>query len=526
MKISISGSAYTSADVDYTYDDAYQLTGEIRTGGNSYSQYLYYDNSGNRTKKTLNQTDTVYVYNAADQLTSETTGGTTTTYEYDPNGALTRSDDGTTVKAYSYDYDGYLTAFDTTGTDNDATYTYDADKRRVAKTVDSDTTKYFLAGANVIADYDGSDTLVATYVTPALDDNVSLTTGGSTYYYMKDGLGSIRNLIDANEATQNTYDYYAFGKELGSWSETVTNRYTYTAREHDPESEQYYYRARYYDGNGHFIRRDPARSDIGLYVYVDSMPIGRIDPWGLAWVEAEKARHRKPHELTAFPTDWAAWGSEGDYWQDFPEDVSGKIKRLEQLAWLSGPDAEKAVSYFLGGGGSNMNPFLETTFNYLKMLSEEAETRDAYIEQAKQAMRAAETIYSSKPQSKLKLPASFKMINNVEAYAGQVHTRNWKSAVGRFSLSAVATVRAFYMGDAARCIRTYDVDLDIRAQDWWNARQGGNYANELVHKIYRWKAGSWYFHSGQVAVQLHWQDWPGSKEKAIDGLREFLQIQH
>jgi hypothetical protein len=104
--------------------------------------------------------------------------------------------------------------------------------------VDSDTTKYFLAGANVIADFDGSNTLLATYVTPGLDANLSQTRSGSTYYYLKDGLGSIRNLLDSNEATQNTYDYYAFGKELGSWTENITNRYTYTAREYDEESEQ------------------------------------------------------------------------------------------------------------------------------------------------------------------------------------------------------------------------------------------------------------------------------------------------
>ncbi|MCD6404587.1 MAG: hypothetical protein J7M19_02030 [Planctomycetes bacterium] len=43
---------------------------------------------------------------------------------------------------------------------------------------------------------------------------------------MADGLGSVRNLIDANEVTQNTYDYYAFGKELGSWTENNRPRYS------------------------------------------------------------------------------------------------------------------------------------------------------------------------------------------------------------------------------------------------------------------------------------------------------------
>jgi len=134
----------------------------------------------------------------------------------------------------------------------------------------------------VIADYDGDDVLVATYVTPGLDANLSVTRSGSTYYYLKDGLGSIRNLVDSNETTQNMYDYYAFGKALGDWTENVTNRYTYTAREWDQESGQYYYRARYYAGGGRFLSRDPELQGTNFYVYVSAQPVTSSDPTGLA----------------------------------------------------------------------------------------------------------------------------------------------------------------------------------------------------------------------------------------------------
>ncbi len=122
--------------MEYLYDDAYQLTGEVRTGGNAYSQYFEYDPSGNRTRSSLDGTATTYLYNEADQLTSETTSGVTTTYLYDANGAQT-------------------------------------------KAVDSTTTKYSLDGNDVVADYDGSDTLLATYVTPALDTHLSMTSSQS-----------------------------------------------------------------------------------------------------------------------------------------------------------------------------------------------------------------------------------------------------------------------------------------------------------------------------------------------------------
>jgi RHS repeat-associated protein len=54
-----------------------------------------------------------------------------------------------------------------------------------------------------------------------------------------------------------TYTYDAFGNivsQIGS----LTNPYTYTGREYDPESGLYYYRARYYDPEiGRFLQPDP-----------------------------------------------------------------------------------------------------------------------------------------------------------------------------------------------------------------------------------------------------------------------------
>ncbi|MHC4714204.1 MAG: RHS repeat-associated core domain-containing protein [Planctomycetota bacterium] len=361
----IDGSAYTSADVAYLYDDAYQLTSEVRTGGDSYTQTYLYDASGNRTKKTLGGTDTTYLYNTTDQLTSETTGGTTTEYEYDTNGNLTKADDSTTTLAYAYDVENRMTSFSKSASgasapkrrrryyvtricDNafskplfwggfavftpvfllalgcymryrrgkeslkpvffkvgcvglavmylasmnatvyavettSASYAYDADGRRMSKTVDGTQEKFFFDGHDVIADYDSDDTLVATYLTPSLDHNVSQSRSSSTYYYLADGLGSIRNLLDSNEATQNTYDYYAFGDELGTWTENVTNRYTFTAREWDEESSTYYYRARVYSAlGGAFLGRDPAFQVLlsGVYRYVTNNPVNETDPTG------------------------------------------------------------------------------------------------------------------------------------------------------------------------------------------------------------------------------------------------------
>ena len=71
-------------------------------------------------------------------------------------------------------------------------------------------TKCFLDGSNVIADYDGNNSLLATYITPGtprrvnLDDNLSQTRDSAVLAGdlpvaptgLADGLGPIRNLHD------------------------------------------------------------------------------------------------------------------------------------------------------------------------------------------------------------------------------------------------------------------------------------------------------------------------------------------
>jgi hypothetical protein len=103
-------------------------------------------------------------------------GLTSTTYLYDANGSLTKKDDGTNVEAYGYDFRNLMTDYDGPGSTNDASYKYGASGLRVQKTVGgSTTTKYYLDGLNVVAEYNGSDQLQRTYVTPGLDQNLSLT---------------------------------------------------------------------------------------------------------------------------------------------------------------------------------------------------------------------------------------------------------------------------------------------------------------------------------------------------------------
>lgn len=117
-----------------------------------------------------------------------------------------------------------------------------------------------------------------------LDQNVSITTGGSTYYYHADGLGSVRNLSDSNEDAQNAYDYFAFGSVYGNPTENITQPFRFTGRRWDSERGEYFYRFRNYAPvTGKFFSRDPIGYEDGmcLYVYVSSNPVMNLDPRGL-----------------------------------------------------------------------------------------------------------------------------------------------------------------------------------------------------------------------------------------------------
>ena len=98
--------------VEYTYDSLYRLTSETITDENGTTVYTYaYDSVSNRTLKTVNGEETVYTYNALNQLVSEND----IVYEYDLNGNTVRM----------------------TSPEKSALYVYNAENRLIRATVQS-----------------------------------------------------------------------------------------------------------------------------------------------------------------------------------------------------------------------------------------------------------------------------------------------------------------------------------------------------------------------------------------------------
>jgi len=107
--------------------------------------------------------------------------------------------------------------------------------------------------------------------------------------YVFDGLGSVTEVVDSSENTQNSYRYEAWG-QVKSSTQNITNPYRYVGAygvHWDASAALYFMQARYYKASvGRFITPDPVRGarqdplSLHRYLYVSNNPNRFIDANG------------------------------------------------------------------------------------------------------------------------------------------------------------------------------------------------------------------------------------------------------
>ena len=106
---------------------------------------------------------------------------------------------------------------------------------------------------------------------------------GTAYYYVKDQLGSVRQLVDVNGAVQAQYDYDPYGQRTQS-SGTIKSDIGYGGYLHHEASGLDFTLRRAYDPTrARWLNRDPIGEAGGtnLYAYVGGNPTSLRDPSGL-----------------------------------------------------------------------------------------------------------------------------------------------------------------------------------------------------------------------------------------------------
>jgi RHS repeat-associated protein len=319
------------AAIPFRVNPGASITTPITLPGTAQVRNYGLDGLGNwkNTNATLVETGPIAVsmsqmraHNYVNEITSirDTTGGTTDTtgFAYDRNGNLLN--DGTLI--YQYDALNRLIqisrASDSTAL---ATYVYDALNRRIQKTINdlgggyggitgdipAGTTNYLYDGQQIIEERDDSGTLTKANFWGQYTDELLFfikptETVPAVYRVISDLLYRSVAIVTTDNVTVEAYDTDAYGNTLcysgpgpdGQWftdddvrTNNPINTTIFTGRQFDPESQIYYYRARYYSPQiGRFISRDMIQDaelsqGPNLYWYVADNAVNRLDPTGL-----------------------------------------------------------------------------------------------------------------------------------------------------------------------------------------------------------------------------------------------------
>jgi RHS repeat-associated protein len=292
----------TIAGWSYSYDAAGNRTQTVEEGGRTI-RYAY-DPSGQLAKENAGDGKVVkYTYLPGGNRKAKQTAGGTVDYRYDKADRLLAAGDET----FAYDANGNL--IESTGEKGSVQYTHDGEDRltdvklpsgehvryryaptgeRIARDDGKGETLYVTDGTNLLAELGSDLTAKAEYVHgPGMDCPLMMIRDGKMYFFHADQLGSIARITDQNGEVTGSYLYDGFGQMQSDVSD-VANPFTYTAREFDPSTGLYYYRARNYDPrHGRFLSHDPMPGNVSQprtwnpYLYVLNNPTRYIDPSGL-----------------------------------------------------------------------------------------------------------------------------------------------------------------------------------------------------------------------------------------------------
>jgi RHS repeat-associated protein len=158
------------------------------------------------------------------------------------------------------------------------------------------TKNYLWIGSEITEERDASDNVTKRFFPQGEQQS------GTPYYYTRDHLGSVREVLNSSGSITARYSYDPYGRTtLVSGTNLATKQYAgyYIHATSDLALTRY----RAYDLNtGRWLSRDPAGEDVGpnLYQYCFDDPTDETDPFGLD----PQGHHLVPQDLYKNAPDW------------------------------------------------------------------------------------------------------------------------------------------------------------------------------------------------------------------------------
>jgi len=221
-------------------------------------------------------------------------GATTNTYQlsvtgpssqsliYDASGNMTS--DGTNT--YQWDAENRLIQITYPGPANKTQFDYDGLGRCVQiKDIVSGgptSTKQFVWCGNQICEArDGSGSIVSQYFP------YGQVTSGTSYFYTRDHLGSVREVTNSSSAVQAQYGYDPYGQVTFAQGSNLADLQYAGYYSHQRSGLNLTLRRFYSATLGRWLNRDPLgeRGGINLFSYIANDPMNSRDPLGLLWLK-------------------------------------------------------------------------------------------------------------------------------------------------------------------------------------------------------------------------------------------------
>lgn len=265
----------------YSYDGAgrFAYAKEEKAGAITDSWQYCYDLAGNLTSQGTDPgcpRGTTYTYNDAQQLTTKSSSTGTWSYDAIGNETAAASTDDYVRTGETWTDHSQMTSITVGGKTYAGQYGSTDQSERVKL---GDT--FFHNGPLGLSAKTTAGVDMGFNREPGGTLN-SMTTGGKTYFYLTDAIGSVIGLADEDGNKVDSYAYSPRGvRILAQSSEPVAQPYRFAGNFQDPTG-LYHLRARYYDANiGRFTQPDPSGQEQNPYLYAEGDPVNRIDPDGL-----------------------------------------------------------------------------------------------------------------------------------------------------------------------------------------------------------------------------------------------------